>query len=62
MCARAIAFDVVDVARVERLLKTAKTMEEADEARGRIVPMPSRFARDPAAFATRTSTTDGGAQ
>lgn len=62
VCARAIGFDVIDVGRIERLLKKAQILEESPEARGKVVPLPSRFARDPAAFATRNPTTDGGAQ
>jgi hypothetical protein len=51
-CARALEFDVIDVPRIERMLKQAQTAEESAPA-GRVVPLPtSRFARDPAAFAT----------
>jgi hypothetical protein len=51
-CARALAFDVIDVPKIERMLKQARQAE--DEAPpGRVVPLPaSRFARDPASFAT----------
>jgi len=62
LCARALAFEVLDVGRIERMLKTARTLEEAKEAGGKVLPMPGRFARDPAAFATLPSTKDGGAQ
>lgn len=62
VCARALAFDVVDVSRIERMLKTARTMEESKELAGKLLPMPSRFARDPASFATVTTKKDGGAQ
>lgn len=61
VCARALAFDVLDVGRIERMLKTAKTLEEAKELVGKLLPMPSRFARDTASFATVTSK-DGGGQ
>jgi transposase len=62
-CARALAFDVTDVQRIERMLKLARAAEEAGEASGRVVPMPSRFARDSSSFATKvTSTNGGGAQ
>jgi hypothetical protein len=63
VCARALSFDVIDVKRVERMLKTAKTMEESKELAGRLLQLPKgRFARDPAAFATRSTTTEGGGQ
>lgn len=62
VCARALAFDVLDVGRIERMLKTARTLEESKEVAGKLLPLPSRFARDKAAFATRTSSKDGGAQ
>ncbi|HKU40793.1 MAG TPA: IS21 family transposase, partial [Polyangiales bacterium] len=52
VCARALAFDVIDVPRIERMLKAARSAEDAAPS-GRIVPLPqSRFARDPASFAT----------
>lgn len=61
VCARALAFDVLDVGRIERMLKMARTLEEATENAGKLVPLSSRFARDPAAFATRTTgKNDGG--
>lgn len=62
ICARALAFDVLDVNRIERMLKTARTLEEAKASAGKVLPMPSRFARDPGAFATLPPTKDGGAQ
>jgi hypothetical protein len=52
VCARALAFDVLDVPRIERMLKTARSAEDSAPT-GRVVPLPvSRFARDPASFAT----------
>ena len=52
LCARAIAFDVLDVPRIERMLKQAQKAEDTAPA-GTVVPLPnSRFARDPASFAT----------
>lgn len=60
LCARALAFDVIDVPRIERMLKAARTAEDSAPA-GRIVPLPaSRFARDPASFATIKSSRKGG--
>lgn len=61
VCARALAFDVLDVSRIERMLKTAKTMEESKELVGKLLPLPSRFARDTAAFVT-VGSKDGGGQ
>jgi hypothetical protein len=58
-CARALAFDVLDVPRIERMLKQARSAEEAAPA-GRVVPLPpSRFARDPSSFATVPGTKAG---
>jgi transposase len=52
LCARALAFDVIDVPRIERMLKAARTAEDAAPS-GRVVPLPpGRFARDPSSFAT----------
>ena len=54
LCARALAFDVIDVRRIERMLKTALRVEESAETTGKLVTLPSaRFARDPASFGTR---------
>lgn len=63
-CARALAFDVLDVGRIERMLKRARQLEEATASAGKLLPLPSRFARDTAAFATRSPQTkiDGGAK
>jgi hypothetical protein len=59
LCARAIAFDVIDVPRIERMLKSAHKVEETAESTGRVVRLPAgRFARDPAAFATVRSAKD----
>jgi len=52
-CARAIAFDVYDVPRIERLLKLARWSEEGAEAAGKVVRLPSRFARDVDHFTTQ---------
>ena len=62
LCARALSFDVIDVTRIERMLKTAQQTEHDAETHGKLVALPSRFARDPASFATRDrSRNDGGA-
>jgi transposase len=63
VCGRALAFDVIDVRRIERMLKTARSLEEATETAGKLIALPGRFARDPATFATRSMAgKDGGAQ
>jgi transposase len=56
LCARALAFDVIDVRRIEGMLKDARRIEDAAVATGRVIALPARFARDAAAFATRTIT------
>lgn len=51
-CKRSLAFDVIDVPRIERMLKQAQKAEQAAPA-GRVVSLPtSRFTRDPSTFAT----------
>jgi hypothetical protein len=61
LCARALAFDVLDVSRIEQMVKRATQIETDGAASGRVVPLPQgRFARDPASFATRASSHDGG--
>lgn len=65
LCARALAFDVLDVPRIDRMLKAAMRVESEAATEGRVVQLPlGRFARDPASFATRprSSGRDGGAQ
>ena len=52
LCKRSLAFDVIDVPRLERMLKQAQTAEDAAPP-GRVIQLPkSRFARDPASFST----------
>jgi transposase len=52
LCARALAFEVVSVPRIERMLKQAQKAED-DAPKGRVIKLPaSRFARVPASFAT----------
>jgi transposase len=50
-CARALAFELLDVRRVEAILITALEREPGPGERGRVVPLPARFARPPASFA-----------
>jgi transposase len=62
LCKRSLAFDVVDVPRLERMLKQAQQAEDTAPA-GRVVSLPrSRFARDPASFATITPSAPKGGE
>jgi hypothetical protein len=56
LCARALAFGVLDVPRIERMLKDARRVEDEGVATGRVISLPARFARDASAFATRPPT------
>jgi transposase len=60
VCARAIAFDVYDVPRIERMLKLARWSETGAEAAGKVVRLPGRFARAVDHFTTQRPK-DGGA-
>lgn len=61
VCRRAIGFDVIDVPRIARMLKTAVKSEDAGERAGRVIAFPStRFARETSVFATtKTERVDG---
>jgi hypothetical protein len=60
-CARSLAFDVVDVSRIERMLKSAMALETEAVASGKVVSLaPGRFARDASAFVTMKSSPKGG--
>lgn len=59
LCARALAFDVIDTGRIERMLKSAQSSETTAEATGKLVPLSGRFARDASAFATRRNDKGG---
>jgi transposase len=66
-CARALAFDVLDTRRIERMLQQAMTLETEGIREGSVTRLPaptSRFARDTASFATRPrlGDEDGGAR
>jgi transposase len=50
-CARALGFDLLDVYRVEAILRTALEREPAPTDRGTVVALPARFARAPESFA-----------
>jgi hypothetical protein len=52
-CARALAFDLVDVRRVKRILQQALEAEPAPTERGAVLPLPARFLRPPASFVHR---------
>jgi len=60
ICERALSFDVLDVGRVERMLKSAVSDEQEATASGKLVALPARFARASEAFAT-VGSKDGGA-
>jgi hypothetical protein len=60
LCARALAFGVIDVPRLEGMLKDARRTEDDAVATGRVIALPARFARDASAFATRTVVVDHG--
>jgi dissimilatory sulfite reductase (desulfoviridin) alpha/beta subunit len=58
-CQSALAFDVVDVKRIKRMLATAARPPAATGDSGKVVQLPlpmPRFARDAEHFATRTTT------
>jgi hypothetical protein len=50
-CARALAFDLIEVRRVEAIVRTALEHEPPASERGTVVPLPARFARPPRSFA-----------
>jgi hypothetical protein len=57
VCQSALAFDVVDVARVGRMLKAAVAPGTPEREGGKIVALtPPRFARSSEHFETRTTT------
>ncbi|MFQ5829869.1 MAG: transposase [Candidatus Methylomirabilia bacterium] len=60
-CARALAFELLDVRRVEAILRTALEREPGPSERGAVVPLPARFARPPQSFAhhPKEEETDG---
>jgi hypothetical protein len=58
-CARALAFDVLDVPRIERMLKTAYKAQEKAQPGGKLVMLhPPRFAREREHFETRKNNSD----
>ena len=62
VCRRALAFDVIDVTRVEGLLKKPHLPRTAPEGGGQVIRLPrARFERDASTFATMKTTDEGGA-
>jgi Mu transposase, C-terminal domain len=55
-CARALAFELLDVGRVERILHTALEREPGPADRGAVHSLPARFARAPQSFAHHPTT------
>jgi transposase len=54
-CARALAFELLEVRRVERILRTALEREPGPTERGAVRLLPARFARAPQSFAHHPS-------
>jgi hypothetical protein len=55
ICQSALAFDVVDVRRVERMLKSAAKPGKPERSSNKLVQLPlPRFARPEEHFATRS--------
>jgi transposase len=64
-CARALAFELLDVRRVEAIVRAALEREPGPAAGGALVPLPARFARAPQSFAhptTEEENADGNAR
>jgi transposase len=64
-CARALAFELLDVRRVEAIVRAALEREPGPADRGTVVPLPARFARAPQSFAhhpTEEEDADGDAR
>jgi transposase len=59
-CRRALAFDVIDVTRIDRMLRTAQKHEDEAVERGKLVQLDllPRFARPVDVFATTRSSTE----
>ncbi|MGH8310315.1 MAG: Mu transposase domain-containing protein, partial [Steroidobacteraceae bacterium] len=62
LCKSALEFDVVDVGRVERMLKSAHKVEQAAKDSGKLSSLaPGRFARSRESFQTHTPSKKEGA-
>jgi hypothetical protein len=53
MCRHSLAFDVVDVPRLENMLRKAAQVEEQAEQDGKLRPLPPGRSRPADAFRTR---------
>ncbi len=64
VCRTSLEFDVIDVPRIARMLKSAQRTEHRAEKTGKLHKLPAapRFARSTDDFSTRTSDPDGGAR
>jgi hypothetical protein len=61
VCKSSLEFDVVDVPRVERMLKNAQKIEQLASDSGKLRALPTgRFARSSDSFSTRGSSEKGG--
>jgi transposase len=62
LCKSSLEFDVVDVPRIERMLKAAHKVEQTASESGKLALLPpGRFARSTESFATHPSIKKGGA-
>ena len=52
-CRRAVAFEVFDADRIGKLVRSAHKQHETAVARGAVIPLEPRFAREKHAFVTR---------
>jgi hypothetical protein len=55
-CAWALALDVIDVRKIEGMLKDARRAEDEAVAKRQVIPVPARFARDISTFSKRQVT------
>jgi hypothetical protein len=64
LCKRSLEHDLVDVPRIDRMLRSTMRVEEAAERAGKLHVLPSapRFARDTEVFVTRRTDPEGGAR
>ena len=59
MCQSSLAFDLVDVPRLKRMLKAAAPAPQPDATGGKVTQLAvPRFARDPGHFETRPHSTE----
>jgi hypothetical protein len=62
VCERSLSFDVIDVPRIERMLKQALQVENAAETEGKLHKLPGspRFARDAHVYSTQKNRREDG--